>query len=111
MRPDIESATQRVVAVRARLAGMPDDDALVNEIEDALCQGYVEALAGDAWVTHTELRLQELIDDDSIVDRGRELRLVAREHGAAQHSLITLRRELAALRRLRDRSSSRSVSG
>lgn len=110
MRPDLETATNRVAALRARLVGMPDDDALVQEIEDALCAGYVEALAGDAWTTQTERRLQALIDDDSIAGRGRALRLVAREHGDVQHLLITLRRELAALRRQHDRLRSRSVS-
>ncbi len=43
MRPDIESATERVVALRLRVAGLSVVDVPVREIEDALCEGYAEA--------------------------------------------------------------------
>jgi len=48
MRPDIESATERVVALRLRVAGLSVVDMPVREIEDALCEGYAEALTADA---------------------------------------------------------------
>ena len=84
-------AIARVRSTSEQLAGLPARDVAIQEIEDALCEGYAEALAGDAWLTDNERRLHELIDDASLAARGRELR-----------------RELAELRRQHDRVRSGS---
>lgn len=103
MRPDVETATERVAAVRARLACLPPLDLHVQEIDDALCEGYAQALAGDAWLTRTERRLHELIDDPSLAVAGSELRALAGERGVLERSVIALREELAALRHEHER--------
>jgi hypothetical protein len=110
MRPNVQSATDRVIAIRARLTGEPQRDVSMREREDALSEGYAEALAGDAWLASTEHRLHQLIDDVSIPVRGRDLRLLMREHDDVQRSVIALRRELAGLRREHDRLLERSHS-
>ncbi len=103
MHSDVEAATQRVIATRARVVGLRADGVLRQEVEDELCAGYAHALAGDAWLADSERRLHELIDDVSLPVRGRELRALAAEHAKFQRSVIELRRELAALRREYDR--------
>ena len=110
MRSDVEAATERIVAIRARLAGLPDGAVPADDIEDALCAGYAEALAGDAWLTHAEERLHELIDDPTTPIRAREIRRLSREHRDYQHSVIALRRELEALRQQRRRLRPRTTS-
>lgn len=108
MRPDVEAATERVLSARARLGRAPERDDLSDDVEDALCEGYAQALAGDAWLTDGERRLHELIDDTSLAFRGREVRELAREHADFQRQVINLRYELEALRREHDRLRSRS---
>lgn len=108
MCPDVQLAIARVRSTSERLAGLPARDVAIQEIEDALCEGYAEALAGDAWLTDNERRLHELIDDASLAVRGRELRLLARAHAEFQCGVIELRRELAELRRQHDRVRSGS---
>lgn len=103
MRPDIETAVEHVAAARVRLGRAPLGEVDAQEIEDALCKGYAQALAGDAWLAQTEQRLHELIEDRSRPVRGRDVRALAAEHGDFQHGLIALRRELAAMRREHDR--------
>ncbi len=103
MHPDLEAATQRVIAARARLVDLPPDGVRRQDVEDELCEGYAHALAGDAWLADSERRLHELIDDTALPVRGRELRALAAEHAEVQRSVISLRRELAALRREHDR--------
>jgi hypothetical protein len=102
MRPDIDTALQRVSAVRARVADL-GDRVSVQEIEDELCDGYAQALEGDAWLTHADDQLHAIILDIASPVRGRRLRVLAAEHGEFQRSVIALRRELAALRREHDR--------
>lgn len=108
MRPDVVTATDRAVAVRARLARSPDPTQLGDEVEDALCEGYAQALAGDAWLAERERRLHELIDDMTSEVRGRDVRALVREHGEFQRSVITLRRELESLHRDHGRLHARS---
>lgn len=108
MRPEIGTATDRAAAVRARLARTADPDLLAEEVENALCGGYAQALAGDAWLAESERRLHDLIDDSTIELRGRDLRALMREHGAVQRRIIALRCELEALRREHDRQRSGS---
>lgn len=108
MRPDVQSATARVIETREQLAPLPAGELPAQEIEDALCVGYAEALAADAWLTRAEERMWELIDDPSLPVRGSELRALTAERADYQRSVTALRRELAALRNERDRV--RSVS-
>ncbi len=103
MRPDLDSATERVIAIRAGMAGLPDGATAGARIEDALCEGYATALAGDAWLSGIERRLQELIDDAALETAGREIRVVAAERAAFHGSLLALRDALTHLRRERDR--------
>lgn len=103
MRPDVVTAIDRAVAVRARLARSPDPTQLADEVEDALCEGYAQALAGDAWLAERERRLHELIDDMTSEIRGRDVRALVHEHGDFQRRVITLRRELESLLRDHDR--------
>ncbi len=92
-------------------ARMPDADLPEHEIENALSDGYAQALTGDAWLTELENRLHNLIDDRSAPVRGRELRELAREHAALQQSVIALRRELEALRQERRQRTPHSHAG
>lgn len=97
MLSDVEAATERVIAVRGRVAEMPDGVS-AQELEDELCEGYAHALAVDAWLTEADNRLHELIDGPASPQRGRELRTLAAEHHKVQRGVIELRRELAGLR-------------
>jgi len=111
MRPDLHAATESVVALRARVTHACDADLPLAEIHDALSTGYAQALAADAWLTETDQRLHELIDDDSIAVHARKLRTTARDHSLFQTELIALRGELAALRAEYDDLLSRSAAG
>jgi hypothetical protein len=102
MRPDVDSATERVIALRARLADSPAAGVAPQKIEDELCVGYVCALEADAWLSGVEERLQASFEDSPLDAREEVLALVA-EHAKFQRSLIALRRELAGLRREHDR--------
>ena len=108
MRPDVHSATERVVAIRVQVTGLATGDVSRQEIEDALCAGYAEALAGDAWLAKAERRLHELMDDPSGTVSGRELRTLAGERTEFERGLLALRDDLAALRRMHDRLRTRS---
>ncbi len=110
MRPDVQSAIDGVIATRARLRREPARNGALQECEDVLSEGYAQALAGDAWLAHTEQRLHELIDDASIPVRGRDLRVLVREHGEVERNVIELRSELDGLRREHDRVHERSNS-
>jgi len=102
MCPDVEAATQRVVAMRASLADGAGDIG-VGEIEDELCAGYAHALEGDAWLTQAEARLHDLIDDTSSPAHGHELRALAATRSAMRGEVDALRRELALLHCEHDR--------
>jgi len=80
----------------------------VRESEDALSEGYAQALAGDAWLARAEQQLQELIDDTSIAVRGRDVRMLVFEHGEVRRDVIELRRQLEGLRQQHDRLRERS---
>jgi hypothetical protein len=110
MRPDVQSATDRVIAIRARLRRDPGRESSLDETEDALSEGYAQALAGDAWLAQSEQRLHELIDDASIPVRGRDLRVLVHDHGEIERCVIELRRELEGLRREHERLHERSHS-
>jgi hypothetical protein len=103
MRPDVQAATDRVIAIRARLRDEPESEDSLREREDALSEGYAQALVGDAWLARTEQRLHELVEDVTIPVRGRDLRILVRDHGDVQRDVIALRRELEGLRREHDR--------
>ncbi|MFP5364139.1 MAG: hypothetical protein ACLGI5_15580 [Thermoleophilia bacterium] len=103
MRPDVETATDRVAAARARLARTSEPDRLADQIEDALSEGYAQALAGDAWVSAAERHLHEMIGDPTIDLRGRDIRALVREHRDLQRRIVELRCELESLRREHDR--------
>jgi predicted nucleic acid-binding Zn-ribbon protein len=98
MRVDIDAAIERVAAIRTRLAQPAQAAVPLDEIEDALSEGYAQALACDAWLIRADQRVRELIDDTSRTVSGRELRALTGEHGDVQRELVALRRELAALR-------------
>lgn len=108
MRADVDTATERIIAARLRLAAVPARAVRLQEVEDVLCEGYAQALAADAWLMKTEGRLHELIDDASLAARGRDIRSLSGEHGRVQRSVMELRRELAALRAEHDRLRTRS---
>jgi len=103
VRPDLLDITQRVARLRGDTVGGDASPELLARIEDALSEGYGRALTGDAWSMRTEARLQEIISDTSTPVRGRALRTIATEHAQFERDLIGLRRELAELRRDRDR--------
>ncbi len=94
---------ERVTLLRGRCASSEPPEMLVDEVEDVLSEGYGEALAGDAWSTASEERLQQLIRGADQPFRARRLRLLAYEHAQFQRELVALRRELAELARDRDR--------
>ena len=112
MHPDLVTIVGRIAALRQRWASADEVQALLPEIEDALAEGYAQALAGDAWSMRVEQRLQELLTNADVPVRGRELRVLATDHDRFQRDLIELRRELAALRQDRDRlgAGSRAAS-
>lgn len=91
------------MSLRERATGAGDPRALLIEIDDALPDGYVQALAGDAWSRRSEQRLQELITHPDLPVRGPELRRLVAEHDRFGRELIALRRQLAGLRQDRDR--------
>lgn len=101
MRPEVETATARVIALHERLADSPADVPL-QKLEDELCVGYAHALAGDAWLAEIEQHMQALVSDCSL-DARRDLNSIAIEHAEFQRSVVALRRELARLRREHDR--------
>jgi hypothetical protein len=103
MRPDLTTVIERVAELRERAHAGAPDVRLLAEIEDTLTEGYAHALAGDAWSMRSEQRLHELISDADSPVRGRELRSLAGEHARFQNDVMSLRRELAALRHDRDR--------
>ena len=103
MRPDLASAIERVSRLHDETCAASPDTPLLDQIEDALSTGYVQALQGDAWSLELEQRLQAIIDDPGHPVRGREVRALSAEHGALQRELIALRRALAGLRADRDR--------
>lgn len=102
MRPNIESVTAHIAAIRAGLLDAPDRMPL-QEVEDALCDGYTLALTADAWLTERSERMQKLLDDSSATVRGRELRELAGESAHVRRSVVDLRDELETLRHERDR--------
>jgi hypothetical protein len=110
MRPDLESAIARVIALRAEVAELPAAEAPLLRIEDALCAGYAQALEGDAWLSEIEQRLQVCFEDTSL-DARRELRRLAVEHAEFMRRVIALRRELAGLRRAHDRLRGHAQAG
>lgn len=103
MRPDLATMIDRVAAVRQRARGGRAEEGLLAEIEYILSEGYAEALMGDAWSIGSEQRLNDLIDNAESPTRGGELRTLANEHAAFQRDVVALRRELAELRKDRDR--------
>ncbi len=111
MRPDVEAATERAVAMCARLARTSERSALAEDVEDVLCDGYAQALAGDAWLAERERRLHDLIEEPSIEFRAHDLRALIGEHRDFQHGVIALRFELEALRREHHRLRARSHAG
>lgn len=98
MRPNIEAVTAQIVAVRAKLQQAPVP---LQEVEDALCDGYTLALTVDAWLTERTERLEEMLDDTAV--RGRDLREIASDNAHVRRSVAELRSELESLRRERDR--------
>ena len=102
MSPDLSVMIERVAGLCDALAGREPSAALLAEVDDVLTEGYARALNGDAWSTRTEERLHELINDESVPIRGRELRAVATDHAGFQRDLIELRRKLGELWNARD---------
>ena len=100
--------TTQVAGLRREAIGYEPPKALLERIEDALSEGYGLALEGDAWSMRSEERLHEIISDTTTPVRGRALRTIATEHARFERDLIALRRELAELRRQRDRLYARS---
>lgn len=94
---------ERVTLLREQCVSGPREEGLLEQIEYALSKGYAEALAGDAWSTAAEKRLQQLISGAGEPFRARRLRLLASEHAKFQRELVGLRRVLAELRHERDR--------
>ena len=110
MDPDLTPISDRVAELCARAERAAGTPALMQEIETLLCDGYAEALAGDAWSARTERRMQELITAIPAEGAARELRTLARRHGDFQVRLVLLRRRLVALRAEFDRLESRAVN-
>ena len=103
MDPDLTPISDRVAEMCARAERFADGPGLLEEIESVLCDGYAEALAGDAWSARTERRMQELIIAIPAPGAARELRGLSRRHGDFQVRLVLLRRRLVALRAEFDR--------
>lgn len=103
MRPDLTPASERVARLRDEASRPAPRASLLDEIEDALSEGYAQALEGDAWAIDTEHRLHELMTDGDVPLRGSRLRALAGEHARFEAKVHRLRRDLAALRRDRDR--------
>jgi len=103
MSPDLRLMIERVTGLREQLAFRAPSQAVLDEIEDVLTEGYARALTGDAWSMRTEQRLHELISDASTPVRGGDLRAIAADHASFQRDLIDLRRELTELWHARDR--------
>ena len=91
--------TARVAQLRAETAARARSDVSRAKIADVLTEGYARALAGDAWAMRAERQLHDLLCDSASPNRGVSLRALMREHASFQAELMTLRRELAALRR------------
>jgi hypothetical protein len=103
MDPDLTPISDRVDELRARAERATASPRLLQEIETVLCDGYAEALAGDAWSARMERRMQELIVAIPAEGAARELRVLSRSHGDFQVRLVLLRRRLVALRSEFDR--------
>ena len=108
MDPDLTPISDRVDALCVRAERAPADRQLLEEIETTLCDGYAEALAGDAWSARTERRMEELIMEIPAPGAARELRTLARRHSDFQVRLILLRRNLVRLRAEFERISDRA---
>jgi hypothetical protein len=93
---DLGKLLARIETFTALVRRSSGDPGLLAEIEDVLSEGYASALAGEARMFKLEERLDDLLDsgDES---RARELRLIVREHRAAERSVATLRSALAGL--------------
>jgi hypothetical protein len=98
MDPDLTPISDRVQALSERAGRSAPDPVLLDEIESTLCDGYAEALKGDAWSAQMERRMQELIALIPAAGAARELRVVAKRHGDFQVHLVLLRRRLVRLR-------------
>jgi hypothetical protein len=105
MHPDLTPISDRVDALCARAERAPSDRLLLDEIESTLCDGYAEALAGDAWSARMERDMQKLIAASPAPGASRELRALSRTHGDFQIRLVLLRRSLVRLRAEFDRLS------
>ena len=106
MHPDLTPISDRVDALCSRAERAPADRVLLDEIERTLCDGYAEALAGDAWSARMEREMQKLITAIPAPGAARELRTLSRSHGDFQVRLVLLRRSLVRLRVEFDRLSS-----
>src|SRR3954449_6533338 len=98
MDPDLTPISDRVAELCARAERFAGGPALLEEIESVLCDGYAEALAGDAWSARTERRMQELIVAIPAAGAARELRTLSRRHGDFQVRLVLLRRRVLGRR-------------
>jgi hypothetical protein len=103
MHPDLKPISDRVEELSERAGRAAVDNALLEEIETTLCDGYAEALKGDAWSARIERRMQELIVLIPAAGAARELRTLAKGHGDFQVHLVLLRRHLVRLRAEFDR--------
>ena len=110
MHPDLTPISDRVQALSERAGRATSDLVLLSEIETTLCDGYAEALEGDAWSAQMERRMQELIVQIPAAGAARELRVVAKRHGDFQVHLVLLRRRLVRLRAEFDRLGAGSAA-
>lgn len=106
MQPDLTPISERVEDLCERAGRAAPDPTLLDEIESMLCDGYADALAGDAWSARVERRMQELIGLIPAAGAARELRKLAKVHGDFQVRLVLLRRRLVRLRAEFERLSS-----
>jgi hypothetical protein len=95
---DYDELLTDVESLRGRARYVETDAELIGLIEDALTQGYAEALSGEARMMRLEERLDRLLDtaDERRVSEFGEL---VREHRAIEDGVGRLRAALAAMQR------------
>lgn len=96
--PELPQITLRIARLCERVRASPGRPSLLCEVEDALCDGYAHALAGDAWSMRAQARMLELIGAAHAPGGATGLHALAREHFEFEAHLTALRVQLSALK-------------
>ena len=106
--PDLATMTERVTRLRRDVVDGSPTEELLTAVNDALAEGYAQALDGDAWSMRVNQDLHDLISEAVGNDRDQRLRSLSNERLICQRELDELRRALVGLRAARDRLRARS---